>query len=203
MDELQLVPATPTVGFRIDGTEVRVVTISGNPWFVATDVSDALAYRDASNITRNLDYDKKGMAQILTPGGFQTVLVISRLGLINVLTRQRKSKALSDQVLENILSQVDDFNAVMSAFEDFEVPEDLAEVYIYAIRNTDTGNLKLGISRDPEQRLKSLQIGCDGKLVLVAYRKAENRFADERVLHKLHAEGHVRGEWFGPSASIN
>ena len=84
----------------------------------------------------------------------------------------------------------------MRALDDFEIPDDIEDMYVYAIRNTVTGNVKLGISRDPEERLKQLQTGNDCALELVATRRADNRFQDEARLHNEHADVHISGEWF-------
>lgn len=85
---------------------------------------------------------------------------------------------------------------LLEALAQFEVPDDLPDMWVYAIREEATGNIKLGISKDPERRLQQLQTANSSKLVLVATRKAVNRFADERMLH-LDAAGHaIRGEWF-------
>jgi hypothetical protein len=87
------------------------------------------------------------------------------------------------------------------ALDAFDVPKECEGMYVYAIRNVTTGNIKLGISRDPEQRIKQLQTGNDCRLELVAFRKAENRFQDETRLHHAHSTAHIRGEWFTGEAS--
>lgn len=89
---------------------------------------------------------------------------------------------------------------LIAALDAFDVPEECEGMYVYAIRNTTTGNVKLGISRNPEKRLKQLQTGNDCTLELVAYRKAENSFQDESALHHAHSAAHIRGEWFNESA---
>jgi hypothetical protein len=86
--------------------------------------------------------------------------------------------------------------AVLEALQDFETPDDLPEMFVYAIRNTVTGNIKLGISRNPDVRLKQLQTGNDCRLELVAYRPAHNRFSDERALHIENNSNRISGEWF-------
>lgn len=91
---------------------------------------------------------------------------------------------------------------LLAALDAFDVPEECSDMYVYAIQNTTTGNIKLGISRNPEQRLKQLQTGNDCTLKLVAYKKAENKFKDETTLHYNYSSAHVRGEWFNNS-SIN
>lgn len=91
---------------------------------------------------------------------------------------------------------------LLAALDAFDVPEECSGMYVYAIQNTTTGNIKLGISRNPEQRLKQLQTGNDCTLKLVAYKKAKNKFKDETTLHYNYSSAHVRGEWFNNS-SIN
>lgn len=92
---------------------------------------------------------------------------------------------------------------IISALDEFEVPEDVCDMYVYAIRERETGKVKLGISKDPERRLKQLQTGNSSQLELVAYRKADNGYADEAECHKLNDSAHVRGEWFESNASLN
>jgi predicted GIY-YIG superfamily endonuclease len=94
-----------------------------------------------------------------------------------------------------IISRLEEY-AVIAAINEFEIPEDLPDMYVYAIRESDTRNIKIGISKDPEQRLKQLQTGNSQKLELVAYRKAENRYKDEASLHLTHKAEQVRSEWF-------
>lgn len=101
-----------------------------------------------------------------------------------------------------VAEKLDEFDRILNAIRDFEVPEECADMYVYAIRNATTGNIKLGISRNPEQRLKQLQTGNDCALELVAYSRAENRFQDEAALHHAHAAAHIRGEWFDKSAAF-
>ena len=105
-------------------------------------------------------------------------------------------------IVSIVAEKLDALDQILNAIRDFEVPEECADMYVYAIRNTTTGNIKLGISRNPEQRLKQLQTGNDCTLELVAYSRAENRFQDEAALHHAHAAAHIRGEWFDQSAAF-
>jgi Rha family phage regulatory protein len=85
---------------------------------------------------------------------------------------------------------------VFKAIREFEVPDDVPDMHVYAIKNTVTGAIKLGISRDPQARIRQLQTGNDCRLELIATRPAVNRFADERALHVKHADYRISGEWF-------
>jgi len=90
---------------------------------------------------------------------------------------------------------------VFKAIREFEVPDDVPDMHVYAIKNTVTGAIKLGISRDPQARIRQLQTGNDCRLELIATRPAVNRFADERALHVKHADYRISGEWFDLPAS--
>ncbi len=102
--------------------------------------------------------------------------------------------------VSRVMLSIDDAFNILRALNEFEIPDDFPDAYVYAIREVNTGNIKLGISRDPESRLRQLQVANSGELELVAYRKAVNKFQDEKNLHQLAADYHIRGEWFTSSA---
>ena len=110
---------------------------------------------------------------------------------------------IDNSVFYALSEGIDNLANVMKALNDFEVPDDLPDMYVYAIRNKDTGNVKIGISKHPETRLKQLQTGCDGLLELVAVRKATNRFSDEKQLHNENANHRIHGEWFTENAVVS
>jgi len=67
--------------------------------------------------------------------------------------------------------------------------------YIYLIREeSDRRRYKIGYSRDPMGRLKSLQTGNSDRLKLVAM--WEGTQADERALHERYRNQRLEGEWF-------
>lgn len=81
------------IPFRFETREVRTMLIDDQPWFVAGDVSAALEYRIAGDMTRNLDADEKGTQIVRTPGGEQEMLVINESGLYSAILRSRKAEA--------------------------------------------------------------------------------------------------------------
>jgi prophage antirepressor-like protein len=87
MQTAQVIP------FRFEAREVRTLLIDDQPWFVAADVSAALKYRIAGDMTRNLDDDEKGTQIVRTPGGDQEMLVINESGLYSAILRSRKAEA--------------------------------------------------------------------------------------------------------------
>jgi len=84
---------TNIIPFKFDARDVRTMLIDDQPWFVAADVSVALDYRIAGDMTRNLDEDEKGTQIVRTPGGDQAMLVINESGLYSAILRSRKAEA--------------------------------------------------------------------------------------------------------------
>ncbi len=78
---------------------VYIDEYNGNPWFLAKDVANILDYKRsngkvmASDMTRFLDDDEKDTRIVRTPGGEQTVTVISESGLYHAIFKSRKKEA--------------------------------------------------------------------------------------------------------------
>ena len=191
--------------FQLDENKVirTSVDLDGRAWFVAKDILKAV--ESTTTVTRCV----KTVSEILGPehcviislqdsvGRVQHAKAVSEQGLY--LTVLRSPKCVS--LLPLVTSRVTGFTEIIRALEDFETPDDLPDMYVYAIREVDTRKVKLGISRDPERRLKCLQTGNSSRLELVAYRKAHHRFADEAALHKEADSHRLRGEWFSEAAA--
>lgn len=70
--------------------------------------------------------------------------------------------------------------------------------YVYLMENTRNGYFKIGWSKDPTYREKTLQ--SEEPEVLLRW-KIEGTPEDERFLHKKFSRKRVRGEWFSLSKS--
>ncbi|MCZ4505904.1 BRO family protein [Rhodococcus ruber] len=81
------------VPFQYEGANVRIVTIDGEPWFVASDVARILEYRMASDMTRRLDEADRGYAKVRTPSGEQDMTIISESGLYDAVFRSNSDGA--------------------------------------------------------------------------------------------------------------
>ena len=60
---------------------------------MASDVAEVLGYRDAANMTRNLDNDDKGTHILSTLGGTQNVTIINESGLFTAVFHSRRPEA--------------------------------------------------------------------------------------------------------------
>jgi hypothetical protein len=74
--------------------------------------------------------------------------------------------------------------------------------FIYLIRCTATGLLKIGLSRNPPGRLRQLRCSSSGSLELVAILEATVMADLESDLHSRFADLRHHGEWFRPSPQI-
>lgn len=65
----------------------------------------------------------------------------------------------------------------------------------------ETGEVKIGYAKDPEQRMRELQTGNPGEIKLLAIVDHKGP-AMERELHRQFAHLRIRGEWFKPGADL-
>lgn len=69
--------------------------------------------------------------------------------------------------------------------------------YIYII-GSDNPPYKIGISKDPQQRLKSIQTGHPHQLQILELRETDSKKTKllESVIHKHLNRYRMKGEWF-------
>ena len=82
-------PNTPAV-FNFDSHTVRTVLIEDQPWFVATDVCEALGIQNVTQAVARLDDDERSMFNIGRQG---EACVINESGLYNLVLGSRKPEA--------------------------------------------------------------------------------------------------------------
>lgn len=76
------------------GQTVRVVPDEhGEPWFVLADLCAALGIRNARDVAARLDDDMKGVGQIDTPGGRQSMTTVTEAGMYDVIVRSDSAQA--------------------------------------------------------------------------------------------------------------
>ncbi|MFW5847331.1 MAG: GIY-YIG nuclease family protein [bacterium] len=72
----------------------------------------------------------------------------------------------------------------------------MVEKEIYLIMSIDEGYYKIGISKNPQKRLKQLQTASSSKLNLIETYKSHRYSKIEKALHRLFNHGSKIGEWF-------
>lgn len=85
MQELQI--------FNYNSNQVRTIIKEGEPWFVLKDVCEVLEISNPRMTTERLDDDEKGVSQIDTLGGRQSMNIVNESGLYNIILRSDKPNA--------------------------------------------------------------------------------------------------------------
>ena len=88
---------------------VRTVELDGEPWLVGKDVAAALGYKNPQEAIRtHVDDEDKGVSEILTPGGKQSVPIINESGLYSLVlssklpTARKFRRWVTSEVLPSI-----------------------------------------------------------------------------------------------------
>lgn len=79
--------------FQYAGQQVRTVIVDGEPWFVAADVCRILEHTNPSMAVAALDDDEKGLRNVDTLGGAQSLMAVNEPGLYSLILRSRKPEA--------------------------------------------------------------------------------------------------------------
>ena len=90
-----------------NGHNIRFVWHNGEWWAVAKDISDALGYRDAYNMTRHLGAEDKDSQLVSTPGGNQEMTIISESGIYEAIFNSKRKEAKQFKTwVKNVLKQL-------------------------------------------------------------------------------------------------
>ena len=65
--------------------------------FVASDIAKILGYRDAANLTRNLDGDERGTHEVSTPSGTQNMTVLTESGLYRAILNRETAYVKNEE----------------------------------------------------------------------------------------------------------
>lgn len=71
--------------FEFEGNKIGTLADGDTVIFVASDIAKILGYRDAANLTRNLDDDEKGTHEVSTPSGMQNMTILTESGLYRAI----------------------------------------------------------------------------------------------------------------------
>lgn len=76
---------------------IRTVTIDGEPWFVGKDIAEALGYGKGKSLNNavasHVDDEDKGVTEMMTPGGKQSLIIINESGLYSLILSSKLPNA--------------------------------------------------------------------------------------------------------------
>lgn len=73
---------------------------------------------------------------------------------------------------------------------------------VYFVEALSSGLIKIGVARDAQARLRTLQTGSPEKLSLVAVIRTHDASGLERALHAEFRSARSHGEWFHPVSGL-
>lgn len=88
---------------------IRTLTLKGEPWFVGRDVAESLGYAEPrSAISKKVDTEDKGVAEMETPSGKQKVTIINESGLYSLIfgSKLESAKRFKRWVTSEVLPSI-------------------------------------------------------------------------------------------------
>lgn len=113
--------------FHFQGSEVRIVNVNDEPWFVAKDVAEILGYSETNRMTARLDDDETNKTQSTDSVGRRTeITIINESGLYNAALGSTKpeAKAFKKWVTSEVLPSIRKHGGYIAA-NGTETPEEL------------------------------------------------------------------------------
>ena len=175
--------------------KIRSFRINGEWWYSAVDFGNSLGLSNIINSMRNIPEKYKSKLEFEDRRGIpQTANTLNENGLLLLLLRSRKLKTdhpIITSLVEKIYLSPE---RIMTLMGDVDT-DPSTPMYLYAIREPDSTNIKLGISGNPIERIAQLNQGNCRKLELLHCVPAPRGFRSERLAHSEAGEP-LLGEWF-------
>ncbi len=94
--------------FTFEQQEVRFVGTPENPEWIASDVGNILEIKNVRQLLIKFSEDEKGVCNIYTPGGEQSVLTVTEPGLYRLIFKSRKdiAKRFQRWVFHEVLPEI-------------------------------------------------------------------------------------------------
>lgn len=169
---------------------------SGEPWFVAKDVCDALCLGRQHDSTRYLDADEKGEGLVDTPSGRQTMVVINEPGFYKLVLKSRKpeAKAFQRWVTHEVLPSIRKKGGYIAAAAD-ESPEQIMARAVLLAQDTIARQKAQIEELKPKALFADAVAASDGTCLVgeLAKMMRQNgvRIGQNRLFEKLRQDGYL------------
>ena len=114
------------IQFDFHGTEVRTVTIDGEPWFVLADLARVLDIAAPGRLAARLDEGVRQTHTLPTSGGLQSMTIVSEAGMYEVVIRSDKPQAVDFRrwITSEVLPSIRKHGGYLTEQKIEEVPTD-------------------------------------------------------------------------------
>lgn len=146
-----------------DFGRIRVESVDGEPWFVASDIAKALGYGHTPHMTRRLDDDEKGVRSVDTPGGKQSLTVVSEAGLYNAVLGSKipEAKAFQRWVTHEVLPAIRRTGGYVAARADETPDEIMARALMVAKETMERQKARLAALEGENEALRPKALFAD------------------------------------------
>ena len=169
---------------------------SGEPWFVAKDVCDALCLGRQHDSTRYLDADEKGEGLVDTPSGKQIMVVINEPGFYKLIMKSRKpeAKAFQRWVTHEVLPSIRKKGGYIAAAAD-ETPEQIMARAVLLAQDTIARQKAQIEELKPKALFADAVAASDGTCLVgeLAKMMRQNgvQIGQNRLFEKLRQDGYL------------
>ena len=141
----------------------RGESVDGEPWFVASDIAKALGYGHTPHMTRRLDDDEKGVRSVDTPGGKQSLTVVSEAGLYNAVLGSKipEAKAFQRWVTHEVLPAIRRTGGYVAARADETPDEIMARALMVAKETMERQKARLAALEGENEALRPKALFAD------------------------------------------
>jgi hypothetical protein len=182
------------------------------------DVYRLFGYKEHRNLKEIIskhidDFNKVGELRVSTvpcgnKGGRPSEVYLLTLGQALLLSGLVKNSSKSNKadILTTLVNAYENssLTAALEIIKNIDIEDDIADRYVYVAKESESGRYKIGISSNPEKRIKQLNTGNPERLVLVhAYLASESGYKSELLAHKTYEKNRLSGEWFDSSIDIS
>lgn len=169
---------------------------SGEPWFIAKDVCDALCLGRQQDSTRYIDADEKGECLVDTPFGKQKMVVINEPGFYKLVLKSRKpeAKAFQRWVTHEVLPSIRKKGGYIAAAAD-ETPEQIMARAVLLAQDTIARQKAQIEELKPKALFADAVAASDGTCLVgeLAKMMRQNgvQIGQNRLFEKLRQDGYL------------
>lgn len=146
---------------------IRTTVIDNEPWFVGKDVAEALGYGNGkapvNAVANHVDPEDKGVTEMMTPGGRQSVTVINESGVYSLVfgSKLEGAKRFKRWVTSEVLPAIRKTGGYIAGEENMSDDELLSQALLVAQRKLDERTRQLDAANAQIEEAKPKVIFAD------------------------------------------
>lgn len=198
--------------FEFEGNKVRALADGDEVMFVASDIAKILGYRDAANLTRNLDGDERGTHEVSTPSGTQNMTVLTESGLYRAILNRETAYVKNEEaqafvkrfqrcVTHEVLPQIRKTGGYIPTSESDSDEDIMARAVLVAQKTIKQKNQQIAeqqtriVELEPKARFADAVAASDGTCLVGELAKMLRQngmdIGQNRLFRLLQADGYL------------